>query len=83
MIEEKCNYCTKKGHKEEECRKKKRDSDGKKPKKNDKGKKSQNEEKKAKNWTLCVTDQSPVGAQMDLIANCGADSTNRFTTIEG
>jgi hypothetical protein len=29
-----------------------------------------------------VTDQSPVGAQMDLIANCGADSTNRFATIE-
>jgi hypothetical protein len=54
MVEVKCNYCTKKGHKEEECRKKKRDSEGKKPKKNDKGKKSKNKEKKAKNWTLCV-----------------------------
>jgi hypothetical protein len=31
---------------------------------------------------LYASDQSPVGAKMDLIANCGADPTNRFTTIE-
>jgi hypothetical protein len=81
-VETKCNYCANKGHKEEECRKKKRDNEGKKSKRNDKDKKTKSEDKKSKNRTLCVTDKSPLTEQMDLIANCGADSANRFAITE-
>jgi hypothetical protein len=42
VIEVKCNYCSKKGHKEEECRKKKRECEDKKSKKNDKDRKPKN-----------------------------------------
>jgi len=81
-VEVKCNYCGKKGHKEVECRKKKRDNEARKPKRHDNDRKSKSEEKKAKNWSLCVTDKSPISDRMNLIANCGTNQFNRLETSQ-
>jgi hypothetical protein len=51
-----CNYCKKKGHLTEECRKTNRDGETKK-KIGFKGRKRDEVEKKKKNWTLIVYDQ--------------------------